>query len=429
MNQPYTLRCVLLLAACGLARPAFARSGGELAISFIDAETKAPLAVRVEVATANGRPMVRKSLGTLTPDRQLYVDGAATWQLPVGQYRFTIDAGPEYRTQQGSLEIEPFASDEKVVELTRFANLAEEGWYAADTDVQLPAKVLDVARRATQEPFVPARERKGIKCVAIDDWDLPLLVAVGLVDAVEVLTTEGSAKSPSEGLSFTVDRKTFMGAQGLGRWRESMYFHLLNAGVRVPVLAGSGAGRTGAPLISSCVYAFAPAKPTESEWWDAALAGRTVVTNGPLLRPSANGQPPGYVFSIAKGDELEVAIGLNLATRTPVEYLEIIQNGEVLSATPLAAWAKNKGKLPVLTFKESGWFAVRAVTTDPKKYQLALSAPWYVEVDSKPFISKRSVQFFLDWLEHRRKKSPGNADRYTRAESFWRGRLGEANAD
>jgi hypothetical protein len=197
----------------------------------------------------------------------------------------------------------------------------------------------------------------------------------------------------------------------------------------MPVLAGSGAGSTGAPLGSSCVYAFAETKPNESEWWDAALAGRTVVTSGPLLRPSANGQPPGYVFSIVKGEELEVAIGLNLATRTPVEYLEIIQNGEVLSATPLAAWAKNKGKLPVFTFRESGWFTVRAVTIDQKRYQLALAAPWYVEVDSQPYVSKRSVQFFLDWLADRRKDSPGDAERYDRAEAFWHERLRLANAD
>lgn len=428
MNLRHMISCVLLLAACGLARPAVARSGGELAIRFIDAESKAPLAVRVELTTANGRPMIRKSLGMMTPDRRLYVDGAATWKLPVGQYRFLIDAGPEYRTQNGSLEIQPFASDEKVVELTRFANLSKEGWYGADIDVQLPAKILDVARQATQEPFVP--ERKGFKWVAVDHWDLPLLVAEGSVDAVKVLTTASSAKSQSEGLAaFPMDRKVFVGPQGLGRWREAIYFHLLNADVRMPVLAGSGAGRTGEPLGSSCVYAFAPTKPTESEWWDAALAGRTVVTNGPLLRPSANGQPPGYVFSIEKGDELEVAIGLNLATRTPVEYLEIIQNGEVLSATPLAAWAKNKGKLPVLSFKESGWFTVRAVTTEQKRYQLALAAPWYVEVDFKPFISKRSVQFFLDWLAYRRKESPGDADRLDRAEVFWRERLSQANAD
>ncbi len=428
MNFAQVIPIILYLAACGLARPALARSGGELAIRFIDAETKAPIPVRVELATANGRPMLRKSLGILTPDRQLYVDGAATWMLPVGQYRFTIDAGPEYRTQNGSLEIEPFAADEKVVEFTRFANLAEEGWYAADIDVQLPAKVLDVARRATQEPIIS--ERKDINCVSADQLDLPMLVAEGSVDAVDVLAMAPSAKSRIEGSgAFPVDRKSFVGPQAIGRWREAIYFHLLNAGLRMPVLAGSGAGHSGQPLGSSCVYAFAPVKPNESEWWDVALAGRTVVTNGPLLRPSANGQPPGYVFSVAKGEELEVAIGLNLATRAPVEYLESIQNGEVLSATPLAAWAKNKGQLPVLTFNQSGWFTVRAVTTEQKRYQLAIAAPWYVEVDSQPYVSKRSVQFFLDWLAHRRQKSPGDSERYDRAEVFWRERLSDATAD
>jgi hypothetical protein len=82
-----------------------------------------------------------------------------------------------------------------------------------------------------------------------------------------------------------------------------------------------------------------------------------------------------------------------------VEYLEIVKNGEVDISERLADWVNKKGRLPPLEFDDSGWFLVRAVTTDNRKYQLASTGPYYVERDGRPRISKRSVQFFLDWID------------------------------
>jgi hypothetical protein len=96
---------------------------------------------------------------------------------------------------------------------------------------------------------------------------------------------------------------------------------------------------------------------------------------------------------------LSLEIGLNLATRVPVEYLEIIKNGEVYTDVRLADWTKKKGRLPPVEFDDSGWFLVRAVTTNAKTYQFASSGPYYVEKHGRPRVSKRSVQFFLDWID------------------------------
>jgi hypothetical protein len=79
--------------------------------------------------------------------------------------------------------------------------------------------------------------------------------------------------------------------------------------------------------------------------------------------------------------------------------LEIVKNGEVDISERLADWVNKKGRLPPLEFDDSGWFLVRAVTTDNRKYQLASTGPYYVERDGRPRISKRSVQFFLDWID------------------------------
>jgi hypothetical protein len=67
----------------------------------------------------------------------------------------------------------------------------------------------------------------------------------------------------------------------------------------------------------------------------------------------------------------------------------------------LADFDKTGGRLPPVVFDASGWFLVRAVTTNAHTYQLASSGPYYVEKDGGPRVSRKSVQFFLDWIDAR----------------------------
>ena len=139
--------------------------------------------------------------------------------------------------------------------------------------------------------------------------------------------------------------------------------------------------------------------------------GQVFVTNGPLLRPMVEGQPPGYVFHLERSGPLELEIGLNLATRVPVEYLQIVKNGDVEQEVRLDEFAAQGGKLPPVEFDDSGWFLVRAVTNNMKNYQFASSGPYYVERAGKPRVSRASVQFFLDWIaaaEARIRELPGS---------------------
>ena len=126
-----------------------------------------------------------------------------------------------------------------------------------------------------------------------------------------------------------------------------------------------------------------------------------MISNGPLLRTKVEGFPPGEVFLLAPGEsrEFEIALHLSYYERAAVEYLEILQNGEVVHQIRLNELAKSQGKLPKIKFDESGWFAVRAMTNNSSNYQFASTGPYYVESNSQPRISRRSVQFFLDWLD------------------------------
>src|SRR3990172_4350830 len=151
------------------------------------------------------------------------------------------------------------------------------------------------------------------------------------------------------------DRAVYPGVQGAGHWSQDVYFHLLNCGLRIPPSAGSGSGAAPNPVGYNRAYVHVDGEFTYEAWWEGLRAGRVVVTNGPLLRPLVNGQLPGHVFRGTAGEPLSLEIALDLATRDPVSYLEVVKNGQVAYSVRLDEWSKT-GKLPPLAFTESGWF-------------------------------------------------------------------------
>jgi hypothetical protein len=214
----------------------------------------------------------------------------------------------------------------------------------------------------------------------------------------------------------------------------------LNCGLHVPPAAGSGCGTNDNPVGTNRVYVYCGDEFSLERWWGGLEAGRVFVTNGPLLRPTVEGHAPGYVFRLGKAESLSLEIGLDLATRVPVEYLQIVKNGEVAVEVRLADWVNEQGRLPPITFDASGWFLVRAVTNSVETYQLASSGPYYVEQAGQPRISRRSVQFFLDWIDAATERAGGmpkldDASRaaliaeQTAARRFFEELLAKANAE
>ena len=163
-----------------------------------------------------------------------------------------------------------------------------------------------------------------------------------------------------------------------------------------------------------------------------------MVTNGPMLRPRVNGQLPGHVFTAKTGESVQLTISLNLSLRDKVEYLEVVKNGKVADQVRLSDYAKAGGKLPKLTFEESGWMLIRAVTSNPKTYRYASTGPYYVQIGEKPRISRAATQFFLDWVYERAKQIAALPDQQEReailiyhraARDYWQKRLDSATVD
>lgn len=495
---PLTL-CLLVAGTLCISNTHAARPDGKLKLEVVDETTDQPLPARIHLKNSRKRAVKTRGLGVAQHADHFYIDGEASLPLRRGTYTFDLDTGWEYRTRKGDFEIVRHADDTERITMHRFADLADEGWFAGDLDSSRSPVGFEIAKRAEGIAYAPttvtrfhdsrwqsdkktfgdahiantaaryeskwgellfykldtqpelakligrvasiesiqAAHDAGYYTIAADltAWRLPIWLADDVLDAVMVIDRSsqlaGNLKSKQQGRS--ANKKLFPEPKGPGRWREAIYFHILNSGLRLPPVAGSGSGPTENPLGSNRVYVYSPDRKWSVEpWWDALTSGASVVTNGPLIRPVVFGKPPGFTFPLDSDGKFAAKIGLNLSTRQTVEYLELIQNGEPVLSVRLADWASAGGRLPPLEFAGPGWFAIRAVTTTQDRYQFALSAPYYV--GNKPRISRRSCQFFLDWLEEYQQQIDAKAPDWQReeialAKKFWQQRHQVATVD
>jgi len=127
---------------------------------------------------------------------------------------------------------------------------------------------------------------------------------------------------------------------------------------------------------------------------------------------------------------------MTLTTREPISYLEIVQDGQVRESIRFEEYVKS-GRLPPLHFKQSGWFLLRVVGEAPETYRFAMTAPFFVEFGGKQRISRKSAQFFLDWVYERARQiqiaDPQQRrevlEYHRKARDFWKAIVDKANAE
>lgn len=265
--------------------------------------------------------------------------------------------------------------------------------------------------------------------------DVPIWLASDRIDSIQVLsdhlTAEGTKAAKFQPI-VDPDPGRFRGDRGPGRLIEFIYWQVLESGLRIPPSAGSGFGRTDSPLGYNRLYAHTH-KVSPAAWWQSARAGHSFVTNGPLLRTLVNGQIPGHIFQAPAGDALQLDVSLTLTVSDPVEYLDVIFNGQQLYQARLDEYAKQGGRIPALLVEESGWLVIRVITERAHTYRFATTAPYYIEIGGQPRISAAAVKFFQTWLEvsaAQTAKSPQAQAAQPFIESaraFWSRRLAEAN--
>jgi hypothetical protein len=141
-------------------------------------------------------------------------------------------------------------------------------------------------------------------------------------------------------------------------------------------------------------------------------------------------------LQVPDGKTLEIELDAVLNSRDPIPALEIVRDGKVLGSVPVIANGR-RTDLGKLTFAGSGWFLVRAISSDTNTFRFASSAPFYVEVGaSRSRISKTSAQFFVDWVKEgmARVQAPDGERKeavlqfHRAAEKFWHEKLAAVNA-
>lgn len=157
-----------------------------------------------------------------------------------------------------------------------------------------------------------------------------------------------------------------------------------------------------------------------------------MVSNGPLLRVSINGQQPGSVQASYRGQSIPLDIAASLAVREEVDYLDVVFNGETIYSAKLEDHYQ-RGEFPPLEISESGWVVVRVITGFNKGYRYATTAPFYFEFDGKPRVARDAVTFFQNWLNNAADEIGQSDDQESyksliqQSQNFWQEKLDASN--
>jgi len=128
------------MALVGSPAPAARAASGQLTVRLVDADSQQPIAARMHLRGAGGKPF--KPPKTAFWKDHFPVDGAMTFTLRPGHYQFELERGPEYKSVDGHFEIRAGAEDTKVVSMSRFVDMASQGWWSGDLHVH--RKLVDI---------------------------------------------------------------------------------------------------------------------------------------------------------------------------------------------------------------------------------------------------------------------------------------------
>jgi len=181
-------------------------------------------------------------------------------------------------------------------------------------------------------------------------------------------------------------------------WGFKTYYAFLNCGFRLRPTGGTAAGVHPVPVGFGRVYVQVPGKFTYDKWIEGLNAGHSFVTTGPMLMVEFNGQSAGAVFK----DTREVAITGTAESRSPLDRIEIVVNGDVVrTVKPANKPTKTGGysseiaeKLPLET---SSWAVVHCFDQPTgKRFRYAHTAPAHYEIDGPVRPKHREVTYFIE---------------------------------
>jgi hypothetical protein len=398
-----------------------------LRVTDADGEYFAPFGHSAEFPTGRGEAVG----GDVLIDGKCwaYIDGTCEIAAPPGTLTVEATKGPEFAALSETISL-PLGKMALRFPMQRMSDFKKDGWYAGDVRahnisphaalLQAAAEdlaIVHVLARATPmlaadghsyitypnlEAFSgqkPALERDG-HCVVVGTHNRhPVLGELALLHCHRVvypLTFGGADATDDWSLGDWCDqchRK-----KGLVDWTNAgdkhsaealahailghvdaielsperpealqVWYQLLNAGVRIPIVGGSAKISNATALGAWRTYARISGRETKNggEWIEAVRAGRTVVTTGPMLRMTANGFYPGDSITLNSGERIAVEA-------TAGGEIEVLFNGK-----PIASGSTD------LEISTSGWLAARAWSIDRVSLR-AHTSPIWLDVPDVP---------------------------------------------
>ena len=134
-------------------------------------------------------------------------------------------------------------------------------------------------------------------------WDVPAWLASGQMDSIGLANNHmhRGGMFADEAWGRPRDKARLPEPHGQRPWTQEIYYHVLNCGLRLPPSAGSASGVLPNPVGYNRVYVHVDGEWRHDKWWRGLKAGRSFVTNGPLLLCKADGKLPGHVFRVPEG--------------------------------------------------------------------------------------------------------------------------------
>ncbi|MCZ6672676.1 MAG: CehA/McbA family metallohydrolase [Verrucomicrobia bacterium] len=179
-----------------------------------------------------------------------------------------------------------------------------------------------------------------------------------------------------------------------GTYNDTFYRYL-NSGLRVPFSTGTD----WFIYDFSRVYAQFNTPLTEDNWLNALKAGRTFITNGPLLQFNLGEQSPGDILNLPEAGTRMVTA--KAQGRHNFGSIELIVNGEVVHTVPSKKVhehyeAEMNYKLPL---NKPSWVALRIPETEETNELggklFAHTSPIYVNLAGKSTFSVKAAQSLI----------------------------------
>jgi hypothetical protein len=156
----------------------------------------------------------------------------------------------------------------------------------------------------------------------------PLDVAMEKLDGLEILSVQEPRDFPNSRWNHIVPEMA--ANHGLHLW-----YRYLNCGFRLTATAGTDKMTTFVTVGANRVYARIDGDFSYQGWIDALKAGRTFITNSPILSFTVNGREPGATLHLNSKKNKDLEIQAQAESQLPYNSLEIVLNGQVIAeATP-----------------------------------------------------------------------------------------------